>query len=337
MATIGMEFLTYADLAKRMKDETIQAIVEVLNETNPILNDMPVMQCNNGLSHRSTLRVKLPDVAWRSINQGVPVSKSETKQIDDTSGMLSVWAQVDRRLASLYDNERDFMMSEESAFVEAMNQEMAASLFYGNTEENQAKFTGLAPRYSTLDTTKADTANYIVDAGGTGATNTSIWIVFWDPRTIHGIYPKGIPAGLQRTHRKDVTLRDRDGKQFIGHESNYEWTLGLAVRDYRYVVRIANVDVGAIDDIIENGASNAAKQKLIRVLLKGLKIIPNKRVGRPVIYCNRTVSLMLDIMASEKGNVNLTMSNFEGETVTAFKGIPIHEVDAIRDDEVAVV
>jgi hypothetical protein len=339
MANIGSDFVTLPDLGKRLKQgktEEIAAIIEILAQSNPVLDDMPFVMCNNGTVHRVTRRSKLPDAFWRSINQGVPASKSETRQIDEQTGQLAVWSQVDRDLAALNGNTQAFMLSEESAFLETMNQQMAKNLFYGNKAEFDAKFTGLAPRYSTLDPEKAETAGNVVNAGGTGADNTSAWLIHWDPRTATGIYPNGLPSGLQRVHRRDVDIRDRDGNEFIGHKSFYTWNMGLAIPDHRYVVRVANIGVSQLKNIIKDGAATAASQALVRHMLDALNRIPNKNVGKPVWYMNRTVKLMLDIMAAEKANVNLSVGEFEGKPVTQFYGIPVREVDAIVDDEVAV-
>lgn len=339
MPTIGENILTLPDLGKRLQssgNEQIAAIIEILNQTNPFLDDMPVMECNNGTSHRTTLRSKLPETFWRSFNQGVGVSKSETRQIDEKTGQLGVWSQVDRDLAELNGNKQSFMLSEESAFLEAMNQDMAKNLLYGSIVDNDAAFTGLAPRYSSLNS-EFDTAKNVIDAGGTGSANTSVWLVYWGDKTVHGIYPKGLPAGLKRDHYPNSTLKDRDGLEFIGHKTLYTWNLGLAVRDYRSVVRIANIDTSDLDDLIDNGAATAASQKLVRLMLKAHSLIPSSKMGRPVWYMGKTVKLMLDIMAAEKANVNLTVQTFEGDPVTNFYGIPVKQVDAITNDELRVV
>jgi hypothetical protein len=339
MAEVGNDFPTYADLGKRMQqggNEEIAAIIEVLAQTNPIMEDIPVHTCNNGTKHRVTKRSKLPEVFWRSINKGVPASKSETKQFDEDTGQMAVWSHVDRDLAKLNNNEKSFLMSEEAAFLESLNQEMAKNLFYGNKNEFDAKFTGLAPRYSTLDESKSDTAKCIVNAGGTGGTNTSAWLIPWGERTAFGIVPVGMPAGLQREHFKNVEIRDKDGYEFIGHKSYYTWNMGLAIPDHRYIIRVANINVTELDSVVANGAATAASQKLVRLLIDAVNRLPSRNIGNPVWYMGRKVRLALDIMASEKSNVNLSLQEYHGRMIPMFYGYPIREVDAISYDEVAV-
>src|SRR3990172_1913218 len=151
MATLGASVLTLADWAKRLDpDGKVPSIVELLSQTNQILDDMMWMEGNLPTGHRTTVRTGLPTVAWRLLNQGIAPSKSTTAQIDEAAGMLEAWSEVDVDLAKLNGNQAAFRLSEARAFIEAMNQEMAATLFYGNSGTAPEEFTGVAPRYSSL-------------------------------------------------------------------------------------------------------------------------------------------------------------------------------------------
>lgn len=334
MPIVGMECLTLQDLAKRMgPNDQIAKIIEILEQQNEILKDAMWLEANNITTHRTTIRAGLPEAYWRLLNRGVPRSKSRTVQIDDSIGMLEAWSVVDRKLAELNGMRATFMLSEQRAFLESMNQTIAETMFYGNLKANKAAFTGLAPRYSTLDPAKAESANNIVDAGGTGNNLTSAWLVIWGDATAHMIYPKGLPSGLQREDMGKTTITDADNNEYIGYKTNYSWNAGMVVRDWRYVARVANIATTDLDDLVDNGAAAAPAQKLVRCMIKTHNIIPNIRLGRAVWYMNRTVKTMLDLMAAEKSNVNLTIKTFEGEEVTSFKGIPIRQCDAILDTE----
>src|SRR5678815_3439319 len=152
MATvIGATVPTLVDVTKRMDpDGRIAAIGELLSQTNEILTDMPWMEGNLPTGNRTTVRTGLPTVAWRLLNKGVASSKSTTDQIDEACGKLEAWAQVDVALAKLNGDVAAFRLSEARAFIEAMNQEFASVLFYGNAGINPEKFTGLSVRYSSL-------------------------------------------------------------------------------------------------------------------------------------------------------------------------------------------
>jgi hypothetical protein len=75
--------------------------------------------------HRTTVRTGLPAIAWRLLNQGVTPSKSLTAQIDEQTGILEAWSEVDVDLVLLNGNEQAFRLSEARAFIEAMNRELA--------------------------------------------------------------------------------------------------------------------------------------------------------------------------------------------------------------------
>src|SRR5215831_12605422 len=184
MATLSTTALTYADWAKRMGDDyRVMAIIELLSQTNEILDDMLVVEGNLPTGHKTTVRTGLPQATWRLLNQGVPNAKSTTAQIVDTCGNLETYSVIDKDIADLNGNTAEFRLSEVRAFLEGMSQQVSATLFYGNQGVNPERFTGLAPRYSTVLTTNSQTAANVLDAGGTASTNTSIWIATWGSDT----------------------------------------------------------------------------------------------------------------------------------------------------------
>ena len=346
MATLGTSVLTYADWAKRIEDGKIAAIVELLSQTNEIMLDMLLLEGNLPTGHKTTVRTGLPQATWRLLNYGVPNGKSTTAQIVDTTGNLEVYAQVDKDIADLNGNTSQFRMSEVTAFLEGMNQQVATTLIYGNTLVNPERFMGFAPRYNTVTAGTALTAANVVDMGGTGSTNTSIWIVTWGSNTTHGIFPKGKMTGLQHRDLGEDTVADANGNHYQAYRDHFKWELGLSVRDWRYNVRLANIDVTLL-----NGASAA---NLINGIVRALYRLPTTspmmsgvqtsdapsiqgQMGRTVIYCNRVVRTYLDLQAMNKTNVFLTLENFNGRVVTAFRGIPIRTVDAILNTEARIV
>ncbi len=327
MAVIGETVATLGDIAKRLDaNGKIDKIVEMLGQTNEILDDMMFKEGNLPTGHKTTIRTGLPSAAWRLLNYGVPQSKSKTQQITDTCGMLEAYAEVDKDLADLNGNTGEFRLSEDRAFLEAMNQEMARTLFYGDTSKNPERFLGLAPRFSGLDKTKAPTAVNVIDAGGTGSNLTSIWLVCWGDQTVFGIYPKGSKAGFQHNNKGQVTLEDKDGGKYEGYRTHYKWDIGLVVRDWRYVVRIANVDLATITD-----------EKLIEVLIEASELLPDQRLGRAVFYMNRRTRTKLRNAKLNKKNVELTPDNVAGKKVLSFDEIPVKRCDAIELVEKQVV
>lgn len=247
MATIGANAATLHDWAKRIDENgKVDKIVELLKQRNEILDDMLWIQGNLPTGHKTTVRTGIPEATWRMLNYGVKRSKSQTAQISDSCGMLENYSEIDKDLADLNGNTSEFRLSESVAILEGMNQEMAKTLFYGDTSIAPAKFIGLSPRYNTLtrkDPVVEDSSDYVLDAGGTGTDNTSIWLVVWGDRSVHGIFPKGSKAGVDQSDKGQVTLHDADGNPYEGYRAHFKWNCGLTVRDFRQAVRLSLIHI----------------------------------------------------------------------------------------------
>lgn len=347
VATIGSTALTYADWAKRIEDGgRIATIIELLSQTNEILDDMLVVEGNLETGHKTTIRTGLPTATWRLLNTGVPNAKSTTAQIVDACGNLETYAVIDKDIADLNGNTAEFRLSEVKAFLEGMSQQVAATVFYGNQHVNPERFTGFAPRYSTLNTANSQTANNVLDGGGTSSTNTSIWVATWGDDTCHATFPKGKMTGLQHRDMGEWPVQDAAGNTYQAYRDHFKWEIGLVLRDWRYVCRIGNVDVTQLTGV---SAAN-----LINLLVRALYRLPTApamstaiqtsdtpevraNMGRTVIYANRVVRTYLDLQAMNKTNVLLQLTEFAGKVVTTFRGIPVRTCDAILSNEAQVV
>ena len=328
MSLIGTTAVTLADIAKRTDPRgKVDAIAELLSQTNEVLEDMPFVEGNLPTGHKTIIRTGLPTAAWRLLNYGVPQSKSQTQTVTDTCGMLEAYAEIDKALAELNGNAASFRLSEDRAFLEAMNQEMASTLFYGDTAKNPERFLGLSARFPTLNKAKSATAENIVDAGGTTADKlSSIWLVCWGDQTVHGIYPKESKAGFTHEDRGQVTLFDPNGNKYEGFRTHYKWSVGLTLRDWRYVVRIANVDLATITD-----------DKLIESMVLAMETLPNQKMGKPVFYMNRQVRTRLRNALRRGTNVHLSLAEAGGKSVLQFDEIPVKRCDALINTESRVV
>ncbi|HXH24037.1 MAG TPA: hypothetical protein VNI78_02235 [Vicinamibacterales bacterium] len=340
MATIGATVKTLIDWAKEQDPDGKPArIVELLSQTNEVLLDMQFREGNLPTGHRTTVRTGLPTVAWRLLNGGVTPSKSTSAQIDEQCGMLEAYSEVDVELAKLNGNEKGFRLNEASAFVEAMNQEMASTLFYGNSGLAPEEFTGLSIRYSSLS---AANGQNIINAGGAGSDNCSIWLIVWGENTVHGIYPKGSQAGLQHRDLGEQTVvvgTGIGGAKMQAYLDHWQWKCGLALRDWRYAVRIANIDVS-------NLIANSSAADLLTLMIKALHRIPHLGAGRAAFYMNRTCAQMLDIQRlqallgttgpSARNGGSIGYDQVDGRWVPTFRGIPIRTTDALLETEAAV-
>ena len=328
MATVGDTNLTLSDWAARREDNKVAKIVEICNATNPVLEDMVWVEGNLPTGHKTTIRSGLPSVTWRLLNYGVQPSKSRTVQVTDACGMLEAYAEVDKALADLNGDTPSFRLSEDKPFLEAMNQEMASTVFYGNTATDPEKFMGLAPRYNL---SSAENGGNVIKGGGTGSDNTSVWLVVWGENTCHAIFPKGKITGLQHKDLGEVTLDDGNGGKYQGYRTHYKWDAGLVLRDWRYVVRICNIDISNLNKAVSGDSAD-----LVDLMVQAVELIPNLGMGRPVFYANKTITSMLRRQISNKSNVHLTLDEVAGKKVLSFDGIPVRKCDALLNTEAVV-
>jgi hypothetical protein len=338
MAALSTTALTLADWAKRIDpDGKVPTIAELLSQSNEILEDCVFMEGNLPTGHRSVIRTGLPTVYWRAINQGIPTSKSTTAQVDEACGMLEAYSEVDKDLAELNGNTGQFRLSEDTAFLEAMNQTQAQTLFYGNPGTDPKQFLGLATRYSS---TTAGNGQNILSAGGSGSDNTSIYLVVWGENTVFCPFPKGSKAGLNHEDLGLNTVWDNAGARYQAYRTHYQWKNGLVVKDWRYVVRIANIDVS--DLIAQSGTQAAsASTAIIKLMARALYRIPNMAMGRAAFYMNRTVHSGLALAAMDKSQYVLKIEQGLTQFGTpssylSFLGVPLRRVDQLLNTEAVV-
>lgn len=333
MAVLADTHPTLLDLARRTDpDGNIADIVEILNQTNEVLDDMVWVEGNLTTGHRTTIRTGLPTPTWRKIYGGVQPTKSRTAQVTDTTGMLEAYAEVDKALADLNGNTAAWRLSEETPHIEGMSQEMARTIFYGNEGTEPEAFTGLSPRYN--DMSAANTDN-IIDAGGTGSDNASIWLAVWGPNSGFGITPKGSKAGLQMEDKGQVTIENIDGAggRMEAYRTHYRWDAGLTIRDWRYFVRIANIDRSNLTADASGSSAN-----LPNLMFEAWNRVPNLGNGRAVWYMDRGILTKLGQQsANAVKNSGLTVEQVGGIPVTMFQQIPIRRVDVLSIDEARVV
>ena len=327
MATLADKKLTLLDVTKRLDpDGSVAAVAELLSQDNEILQDIPWVAGNLPTGHRITQRTGLPDVYYRKLNKGVPSSKSRTAQIDEACGLLEARGSIDKELALLNGNTAEYRLSENQAFVEAMGQTFGSRLFYGDTAVTPEEFVGFAPRFSSLS---AENGQNIISGGG--ATNlTSIWLVGWSPnKSVFGVYPKGTQAGLTHEDLGEGDEFDADGNRYRAFMDRYVWRHGLAVRDWRYVVRIPNIDVTALTKDAASGAD------LLNLMTRATSRIKSLTGVTPAFYANRTIESVLRQQATNATkNSTLSFDTVTNpEPVVKFAGVPVRRVDALLNTE----
>lgn len=305
----------------------VATVIEMLHETNEILADMTFMEGNLPTGHRSVIRSGLPTVTMRKLYGRVTPDKSKRVQITDTCGMMEAYNEVDKALADLNGNTAEFRLSESIAQIEAFNQKLAELTFYGDVITEPEGFEGLSSRYNSLS---AENADNIIVGESSDTDNASIWLVVWGPNTCHGIVPKGSQAGLQINDKGQVTSETADGLMEV-YRMHYRMDVGLCLKDWRYAVRIPNIDRSALTADASGGAN------LPNLMFEAMERIPNLGMGRPVFYMDRSVrTVFRQQLANLTKTSTLSYENVGGHKAMMFNEIPIRRCDALATNEALV-
>jgi hypothetical protein len=334
MATIGNTFLNLIDMY-RDKDSQVAPVIEMLNENCAAVQDAVTTPCNAGTVHKHAIRTGLPSVTWGRLYKGIPQSKSTKSMVQDSTGFVEGLSSVDERLLDISPNPAATRLSEADSFIESMTQEAETGIFYHDADVSPEKFTGLSARYN------ATTSRNVVSAAGAGSDNTSVWFVTWGEGQTTMIHPQGTEAGLSRQDMGRQRVTDSAGDPYFVQEELFRWHLGVAVRDWRYNVRIANIDVsnmqaGSVDLY---AFMRRAYHRLHKVRATASMRDPNAASsGRTVIYCNADVYEALDALQTNTSNtaLKLTPAELEGKEVMTYRGIPIRRTDALLNTESVV-
>lgn len=326
--TLGL-VATLAELEDFYKGQPAGDIIELMNQTNDILDDVPWMESNQSDGHLTRIRTGLPEVYWRRLYQGTPPSKSQWSQVKEGCGILEALMELDVEETKLYaDKLNAFRMSESKAFTEAMRQKVAKTLFYGDNNVTPDEFNGLSMRYP------GKTSPHVVDAGGTGAKCTSMWLVSWGAQTVHGLYPKGSQGGFEHKDMGEYVTNDDNGRKFEVLGDKYNWRCGLTVRDWRAVVRIANIDTTKLG--LSYGESGFVDLQKLTIMAKNM--MPEMMRSKAIWYCNQDVMTALEMQAIDPKGVHLTYGEFfDSKGVPILHGRPVRQCDAIISTESALV
>jgi len=323
-----MATLSGVSLIDRVKsiapDGSELVIAELLNESNPIIEDIPFFESNQPTSHIVGLQSSLPTAAYVSHNEGSLPSKGTIDDVTEAIGMLESWGEVGQSIADLNGNTTEFRLQKSMTHFEAMAQEFAGTLIYGDYSTNPKEFNGFAKRTSVP-------GDHVIDVAGASSDNTSIFLAGWGQGGIYGVYPKGSKAGIIHDNIGLETKTDANGKLQRVYRDHWVWNHGIALEDPRCLIRAGSIDVSAL---LADTAGTSIK--LLEIMLKMLHKLPNRPSIRPVFYVPAVVFFVLDAQAMNRTNVYLTAGMEEGRAKTRFRGIEIKRVDQILETETAV-
>ncbi len=340
MGALTSSWPTLLDVSRSMApDGSVAAVAEVLQTYNEVLDDIPWYEGNLPTGHQTSIRTSLPTPKFRLLNQGVVPAKTTRGQIVDPCAILEDRNHIDVDLAMLNGNTAAFRKSEDDGFIQGFNKTFTDTLIYGDVSTDPEQYNGLSSRYYSL--TGETTSAQVINAGGTGSDNTSIWLIGWAPNKVFCVYPKGSKAGLQFEDRgvQDMLMDSSTGAYMRAYVSWFQWKCGLVVADYRYVVRIANIDYSAL--MTASDATDTSCN-LLKLMAQAKGKLPPVAGIRPVFYMNSDVQTILDIKQMDKGNVYLTLEDIKNTPVPRdgqilkYRGVPCRRVDSILNTETAL-
>lgn len=336
MTVLSTAYITLLDLAL-LPDGKKDPYINLLAQINPILEDALALPCNDGTRHNTTVLTGLPTVTWMKLYKGVPASKGKFQSVVDTTGVMESACEVDERLVKMIakaEGKAQLRYEHAMAHLEALAQEAATAIFYHDSDADPSKPMGFSPRFNSLS---AENSKQIIDAQGTGSGLTSIWLITWDRMGSHLLYLENGKAGIEREDKGQVPKQDASGNTYFVLREDFKWNLGLSVRNWQYVVRIANIDV---DDLTIDAATGA---DLIELMTRAYYRHKGRRVamGRTYWYMSTNIVMYLDFQARNQANKNIFLTFQQtgpnAKEVLHFRGIPCRECDAILESEDEVV
>lgn len=336
MAGLSNKYPTLLDLAVMPENKDVSEVVNLLAAHNPILEDAPAFECNRGLSHETTVKTGLPSVAWGSLYAGIPAGKGNMQVVKDVTGFVNSAAEVDTRYVDIFEKAEDkasARMDMAMDHLEAMAQEVATAIFYHDSAQDPKKPMGLSPRFNSFS---AENGSQLVNGGGAGSDNTSIWLITWDKSSCHLIYPKSHKAGVERKDRGIIPAQDASGDRYMVYREEFSWHFGLTVRNWQYIARICNIDISNLTVDAATGAN------IINLMTEAYYKHKGRRSskGKTMFYMNTTLVKFLDYQARLNTNQNLFLTfdkvGVNAKEVLHFRGIPIRECDAILNTESVV-
>jgi hypothetical protein len=321
MAVLATTTNTMADIVSRTApDGSIERkIASRVGRTNQILQFLPWREANKVDGHQFVQAIGLPTITYTKYNEGIPKSKGQTKQVQDSVARMEVFSDIDTRLARANNYEKAFRESEDMLFAEAMNQQFASDLVYGNTTTSPEKFIGLSPRRATPNTVRNNDGYYMISGSGAGSDNTSVWVLELGEDGVYGIYGKGTMPGLKMTDKGEEKVTDASSNDYYVYRTHWEWNVGLTIKRPGAAVRICNIDSSNL--VAESSAAD------LSVLLQRAMNLMEGGLGQRVILMNKTTIAWLGIQASKETTLGLhNVEDTFGKPMLSFWGVPILDV-----------
>ena len=334
MAVVGQPYIDLIDINKAKGEDGMvtAALIDVVTRLSPVLRSSYIGACNNNTTHKHVIKSGKGIATWGRLYKGIAASKGNTFQVEDTTGFLEARTEIDTRVLDLEgENAQRYKLIEAESQLETVTENFESAFFYSDTAAAPDEIQGLGARYGEIST--AGPGSMIVNAGGVGSDNMSVWMVTWGPKACSLIHPSKVSGGIERDQKGEQRVLDADGNPYYAEEDIYRLHTGVSVGDWRYVSRIANIDVSAF----ETDPSGAARW-LRKAYYKHRGRIHN--TGRTVIYCRKEFIEGLDELGTNSGGsdnyVRLKPMEFMGQEFDSYRGMPLIESENLLATEAQV-
>ncbi len=120
------------------------------------------------------------------------------------------------------------------------------------------------------------------------------------------------------------------GTRMRAYQDHFKWKVGVALKDWRYAVRICNIDISSL-------VAKSSAADLTDLMIKAIHRIPSLQMGKACFYANRTVIQMLDIQRRDDvAGAGMRYDEVDGKLIPHFRGIPVKKCDSLLESEALV-
>ena len=344
MQVNGNRVLTYADFVKGLdpKGNFVHRCVNLAARANEMLDDMTVVEANDGSALQTTFRTEVQRPVWTQYYSGIPSNKGSKAKLRATCGRMGTKIIVDKNLFDKSKDKDAVLGDEISSAQQGMKIEMGGALIYGLLSDNPLGFNGIHKHYDQYSTGAEDdtsSAHYVLNAFGAGnGTNKaseaklgSIDLVGWSPNTISCFHSEGSETGgISITPKKVVDVSDPSR----GGDATYEaylqymyWELGLAVRDFRFGGRICNIQR---DDMMLGADKGAAYVELIDRLSQRV----HDNGVKQAFYMDKLMWENISVLYGRLTRSNaVSFAHVEGRKERRLYGIPVRIQECMKVNE----
>ena len=307
-----MPMPTLLDVVKRNGTDAVVGLIEEAGQATPEVM-LGGARTIAGLNYKTRVRLSLPTVGFRQVNQGTAVSKSTTEQRLIECFLMNPQFEVDQAAADAAEDGAGAYLAEEAlGMTQAAFQSLGVAFFYGADASfgKTDAFPGLLQGY--------DSTNMVLDAGGSTA-RTSVWLVRWGLQDVRWVLGNGGEARV--TDPEKVRLTDDSGNPYTGYRQELYLRPGLQFGSVFSAVRIKNVGTdagkGLTDDLID----------------EAMALFP---AGRPPTACYMTRRSRRQWKNSRTATSPTGAPAPWPDTIDGPEGqIPVHSTDSISQAESA--